>query len=120
MGTADDTKKWNTNTGIAFAAAIVIGIAVGLLTDIFNAVYAILIVFGCYFAVSMYLRDESKKNGGPSAADGAIIGGILLAGIGVCGFLYYYTENVIATSVAIIVVMLIAAAIMIVRNRRYL
>ncbi len=120
MGTADDTKKWNTNTGIAFVAAIVAGIAVGLLTDIFNAVYTILIVFGCYFAVSMYLRDDTNECGGPSAADGAIIGGVLLAGIGVCGLLYYYTENVIATSVAVIAVMLMAAAIMIVRNKRYL
>jgi len=119
MSTADDTKKWNNITTIAFVVAIVAGVAVGVFTDAYNAVYTILIVFGCYFSIAMYIRDDTRKTG-PSSADGAIAGGVLLAGIGVCGFLYYYSENVIATSVAIIAVMLVAAGIMIVRNRRFL
>lgn len=120
MSEEPETKKWNNVTGAAFAIAIVIGAVVGYLTEWMNAVFAFLIVSGIYFAVSFYIRDDSRKSGEPSMTDGAIMGGVLLTGIGICGFIYYYTKDAMITAIAIIAVMLIASATMIIRNRRYL
>ena len=115
-----ETKKWNTITGIAFAIALVAGAITGYKFGFLFAVYTILIVSGVYFAVSFYIRDDSKETGGPSAVDGAIMGGVLLAGIGACGFIYGFTEDVTITAVCIIAVMIAASATMIIRNRKYL
>jgi len=46
--------------------------------------------------------------------------GILLAGIGACGFVYSYTDDIMITSVCVIAAMMVAAAVMIIRNRRFL
>lgn len=119
---ADDpeTKKWGTITGIAFVVALIAGSAAGYLLGLPYALYTFLIVSGIYFAISFYIRDDSKDTGGPSVADGAIMGGVLLAGIGACGFIYGYTDDVTITAVAIIAVMIVASATMILRNRKYL
>ncbi len=114
------TKKWNMIAGVALITAIIIGITVGYLTEIMNGVYAFLIVTGIFMAVSFYLRDESRKSGGPSAADGAIMGGVLLCGIGICGFVHSYLNDVTITAVCIIAVLIASSAVMIVRNRRFL
>jgi hypothetical protein len=52
--------------------------------------------------------------------EGAVMGGVLLAGIGVCGFIYSYTSDVTLTAICIIAVLIVSSAIMIIRNRRYL
>jgi len=115
-----ETAKWNKITGISFVAALAIGAVVFVFTDIFMALFAVLIASGVFFAVSFYLRDDSRKAGGPSTADGAIMAGVLLAGIGVCGFIHYFFDNVTLTAICIIAVMLAAAGVMVIRNRRYL
>ena len=115
-----ETMKWNRTTALFGIVAIALGAVVFYLSDVFNAVFTILIVSGIYFAVSFYLRDESRKSGGPSTADGAIMAGVLLAGIGVCGFIHYFFNDVTITAVCIIAVMIATASVMIVRNRKYL
>jgi len=115
-----ETKRWNTITGISLVVAVAISIAIGFLTEPLNGVFSVLILSGLFLSVEFYLRDESRKSGGPSTADGVIVAGILLAGIGACGFVYSYTDNVMITSVCVIAAMMVAAAVMIIRNRRFL
>lgn len=115
-----ETEKWNRLTGAGFVIAIAAGIVVGYLTVWMNAVFTFLIVTGVFLAASFYLRDDSRKTGGPSAADGAIMGGVLLAGIGACGIVYESTKDVMITAICIIATMFLASAVMIIRNRRFL
>jgi len=115
-----ETKRWNTITGISLVVAVAISIAVGFLTEPLNGVFSVLILSGLFLSVEFYLRDESRKSGGPSTADGVIMAGILLAGIGACGFVYSYTDDIMITSVCVIAAMMVAAAVMIIRNRRFL
>jgi len=120
MAQDSETAKWNRITGISFAVALAIGAVVFVFSDIFIALFAVLIASGVFFAVSFYLRDESRKSGRPSTADGAIMAGVLLAGIGVCGIIHYFLDDVTITAICIIAVMIAAAGVMVVRNRRYL
>lgn len=115
----NDTKKWNIATGVVMAIGLILGLAIGFYTTMMNLVFTMLIVSGVYFAVSFHLRDDDI-GGGPSSASGAIMGGVLLAGIGTCGFIHYFTSDVTITAVGIIAVMLAASAVMIIRNRQYL
>ncbi len=120
MAEDPQTKKWNNITGVALVSALIIGIAVGILYGLMNGVFSFLTLSGVFMSISFYLRDESRTSGGPSTADGAIMGGVILAGIGVCGFVYTQTDDVMITSVCVIAVMIAASAVMIVRNRRFL
>ena len=120
MAEDPETKKWNTITGTALVIVLIASIAVAVFSGIGNGVFTLLILTGAFLAVEFYLRDSSRKSGGPSTADGVIMGGVLLAGIGVCGFIYTYTNDVMITSVSIIAVMIAAAAVMILKNRTYL
>ena len=113
------TKEWNTATATVLAIGLIIGLWIGINTSMMNLVFTILIVSGLYFAVSFHLRDDDI-GGGPSSASGAIMGGVLLAGIGICGFIHYFTSDVTITAVGIIAVMLVSSAVMIIRNRQYL
>ncbi len=120
MAEDSETKRWNTITGVALAIAIVISVAVAFVYGIINGVFTLLILTGLFLAIEFYLRDSSRKSGGPSTADGIIMGGVLLAGIGACGFIYTFTNDVMVTSICIIAVMFVAAGVMIMRNRSYL
>ncbi len=115
-----ETKRWNNITGISLAAAIIISIAVGFLTVPMNGVFCALLLSGIFLAVEFYLRDASRKSGGPSTADGVIMAGVLLAGIGACGFVFTYTDDVMITSICIIAVLIVAAGVMVLKNRNYL
>lgn len=119
---SEDKKmdKWNTASAIAFAAAIGIGILIGYLTDFVNGVFAIMVISGGYLAISFYLRDRDDTSGGPSEFGAAIMGGVILAGIGVCGMIYRFTDNVILTIACILAVIMLASVIMIFRYRKYL
>ena len=115
-----ETKRWNNITGVSLVIAIIVSIAVGFLTKPLNGVFSVLILSGLFLAIEFFLRDISRKSGGPSTADGVIMAGVILAGIGVCGFIYTYTEDVMITSICVIATMMAAAGVMILRNRRYL
>jgi hypothetical protein len=120
MGENPETDKWGKIAGAAFLSGIIVGVLVGYFTEWMNAVFTFLIFSGVFLAVSFSLRRDIEAVGGLNPADGAVMGGVLLAGIGACGFIYYYTHDVTITAVSIIVVMIIASAVMMIRNRRYL
>ncbi|MBE6528156.1 MAG: hypothetical protein E7Z64_03170 [Thermoplasmata archaeon] len=120
MTEESETKRWNSITGAALAAAIALGIGVGIFLGLMQGVFTFLIASGAFLALSFFLRDESREVGGPTTADGAIMAGVLLAGVGVCGFVYLYTEDVMITSVCVIAAMLCASAVMLIRSRRFL
>jgi len=109
--------RWDLITGVAMAAAIAAGIVVARMTEFFNGVFAVMIVSGLYLAFSFYIRDDTRGSGKISEADGPIMGGVLLFGIGVSGMLHYYIDNVTITAVSIIAFMILASAVMLIRNR---
>ncbi|MBR4685366.1 MAG: hypothetical protein IKP04_02425 [Candidatus Methanomethylophilaceae archaeon] len=115
-----ENKQHNITTGAAFGIAILLGIFIGINYGIMNGVFTILIVSGVYLSVSLYLKDKEENTGGPSELGAAITGGILLAGIGACGFVYSFTESVVITVVCLIAVMLLSSAILFSRYRKYL
>ena len=120
MAEDSDVKKWNTATACAFAVAIIAGILVGYFTEIVNAVFTVLIISGGYLAVSFYIKDRNDTSGGPSEYGAAVMGGVLLAGIGACGIIFRLTDNVILTIACILAVVMLASVIMIFRYRKYL
>ena len=120
MAELDRTAKWNKITGAAFIVSLIASAVVGIFGGLMTGTFTFLVLTGVFMTISFYLRDESRTSGGPSVTDGAMMGGILLAGIGVCGFIYTYTENVMITSICIIVVLVASSMVMIVRNRRFL
>jgi len=115
-----DVKKWNTAAAFAFAVAIIAGILVAYFTEIVNGVFAILIISGGYLAVSFYIKDRDDTSGGPSEYGAAVMGGVLLAGIGACGIVFRLTDNVMITIACILAVVMLASLVMIFRYRKYL
>lgn len=119
MDDEEYTKRWNNITTAAFIASIAVGIVVGYFTQFFNGVYTVLIMFGIYFAIYFHYHDDASVLG-PSSADGAIMGAVLLCGVGLCGFMYYFTGDVTVTAIGFIAVLIAVAGVMVVRNRRFL
>ena len=120
MAEGSGTTNWNLITGIFFAIAVIAGVAVGMLYGFLYGFCTFIIITGLFLGVSFYIRDESRSTGGPSTSDGAIMGSIILCGLGACGAIHSALDNVTITAVCIIAVMVLAAAVMMVRNRRYL
>lgn len=113
-------KQYNITTGAAFGIAFLLGMFVGVNHGIMNGIFTILILSGAYLSLSLYLRDREDNTGGPSELGAAVVGGFLLAGIGVCGLVYNFTESVVITVVCLIAVMLLSSAILFSRYRKYL
>ncbi len=120
MADGPSVDGWNKITGLALIVALLLGAIIGFYTGFMNGVFMFLVVSGLYLALSFFMRDNSDDSAGPTAGEGAIMGGILLAGIGVCGFIHYYLNDVMITAACLIAVMLLVSGVMIVRNRRYL
>ena len=120
MSGDSDVKKWNTAAAFAFVVAIIAGILVAYFTEIVNGVFAILIISGGYLAVSFYIKDRNDTSGGPSEYGAAVMGGVLLAGIGACGIVFRLTDNVMITIACILAVVMLASLVMIFRYRKYL
>ena len=114
MSSEPNIKDNSTAVGAAFAVALLIGVTVGFLTkDFMNAVFTILIVSGVSLAVLFHLRDKRKDSSGPSEFGAAVMGGVLLAGIGACGFVHYFTQDVTITAVCLIGVFIAASLVMV-------
>ena len=113
-------KEWNTATGSAFAIAILIGLFVGYKTEMINAAFTMLVISGLYLAVSFYLKSRKDDSGGPSEFGAAVMGGVLLCGLGVCGFIFKLTGDVIVTVICILAVVMASSVAMIMSYRKYL
>jgi len=113
-------NEWNNGARYAFVIAIAIGLYVGYTTEIVNGVFVILILSGAYLAVSFYFKDKKDDSGGPSEFGAAMVGGILVAGIGACGLVYKFTDDVIITVVCVLAVIIVTSAMMAMRYRKYL
>ncbi len=106
----------------ASVAALLIAIAIGLILfwyteDAFNAIWAILIVFGAYMAAMSGFRPKEEEGFGPSPADATAAGGILLVGIGLAGLSYSFIGEVILTVVVLILFIALTGAFMAYKNR---
>ena len=120
MGTTTGYKGFDAVTAAACALAVAAGIAVGFYLGPANGVFTVLIASGAYLALSFALKERKERDEGPSELGAAVTGGVLLAGIGICGFVYSFTEEVPVTVVCLIAVMVLSAAILFIRYRRYL
>ncbi len=115
-----ESKQYNITTMAAYIAAIVVGVVVGIYFGFMNGVFTVLVISGAYLALSFFVKDRKENEGGPSELGAAVMGGILLAGIGVCGFVYSSTEDVAIAVVCLIAVMILSSAILFFRYRKYL
>lgn len=111
-------RMWNGITAGAILLAVVLGIVLYVVTgDAFDAVFAMILVFGLYLAISSRFRNKDEEGYGPSDADVVAVAGILLAGIGVAGFAHSLTGNVLITVAVIIAIVAVVGILMAVKNR---
>ncbi len=113
-------STWGAITAGAFLLSIVLGIVIYLTTDqVLDVVWAILIVFGLFLAVSAVIRGagQENKNFGSSYGDSSMVGGIILAGIGIAGLVQSYTDNVLITVAVFIAIVAITGIVMAIKNR---
>lgn len=119
----EEKKGLNSRTLNAIGAgvlllAIALGIVLYTVTgDVFDALWTILIVFGVYMGASSALRGRNTDSFGPSEADVTVVGGTLLAGIGLAGLVYSMTGEVLYTVAIIIVIVAVVGIIMAIKNR---
>ena len=119
----EEKKGLNSRTLNAIGAgvlllAIALGIVLYTVTgDVFDALWTILIVFGVYMGASSVFRGRNTDSFGPSEADVTVVGGTLLAGIGLAGLVYSMTGEVLYTVVIIIVIVAVVGIIMAIKNR---
>ena len=119
----EEKKGLNSRTLNAIGAgvlllAIALGIVLYTVTgDVFDALWTVLIVFGVYMGASSVLRGRNTDSFGPSEADVTVVGGTLLAGIGLAGLVYSMTGEVLYTVVIIIVIVAVVGIIMAIKNR---
>lgn len=102
----------------AFLIAVALGIILYTVTgNALDAVWMILIVFGLYMGITSTLRSRSTDGFGPSEADVTVVGGALLAGIGVAGLIYSISDEVLYTVAVIIVIVAVVGIIMAIKNK---
>lgn len=123
MEMTEENKGINSRTLNAISAgALLLAIALGVILytvteQALDAIWTILIVFGIYMAISSVLRGKNTDSFGPSEADVTIVGGTLLAGVGLAGLVYSLTNEVLYTVALIIAIVAIVGIIMAIKNR---
>ena len=113
-------NTWGAITAGAFLLSIVLGIIIFLTTgQVLDVIWAILIVFGLFLAISSVIRGAGRenKNFGASYGDSTMVGGIILAGIGIAGLIQSYTGNVLITVAVFIAIIAITGIVMAIKNR---
>ena len=119
----EEKKGLNSRTLNAISAgvlllAIALGIVLYTMTgDVFDALWTILIVFGVYMGASSVFRGRNTDSFGPSEADVTVVGGTLIAGIGLAGLVFSMTGEVLYTVAIIIVIVAVVGIIMAIKNR---
>ena len=101
-----------------FMLAIVLGIILYLTTgNALDALWAVIIMFGVYIAAASLLKG-GDNNFGPSYGDAALVGGVLLAGIGVTGLINGLVHNILITVAVFIAIIAVVVIIMAIKNRK--
>ena len=117
-GRGVSTRTWNAIAAGVFLLAVALGILIYMSTgDVFDTLWTILIVFGLYVGLPSVFKDMGNDNFGPSEADVSLVGGVILAGIGVSGLVYSFTSEVLYTVVVLIVIVAVAGIVMAIKNR---
>lgn len=113
-------NTWGAITAGALLLSIVLGIIIFLTTgQVLDVIWAVLIVFGLFLAVSSVVRGSGKSstNFGSSYGDSTMVGGIILAGIGASGLIQSYLGNVLITVAVFIAIIAITGIVMAIKNR---
>lgn len=119
----EEKKGLNSRTLDAISAgvlllAIALGVVLYTVTgDVFDALWTILIVFGVYMGASSVFRGKNTDSFGPSEADVTVVGGTLIAGIGLAGLVFSMTGEVLYTVAIIIVIVAVVGIIVAIKNR---
>lgn len=117
-GKGMSSRTWSAIAAGVFLLAVALGILIYMDTgDAFDALWTILIVFGLYIGLSSAFKDRGNDNFGPSEADVSLVGGVILAGIGLSGLVYSFTDEVLYTVVTLIVIVAVAGIVMAIKNR---
>ncbi len=93
---------------------ILLYVAIG---DLLSTFSAILLVYGLYIAIMSFAKKGGEDNFGPSASDAAMAAGAVLAGIGLAGFAYSFTDDVLITVAVLIIVLAVVGITMAIKNR---
>ncbi|MBR4226616.1 MAG: hypothetical protein IKR86_07620 [Candidatus Methanomethylophilaceae archaeon] len=113
-------STWGAITMGALLLSVVLGIVIFLTTgQVLDVVWAVLIVFGLFLAITSVARGAGKNNSnfGASYGDSTMVGGIILAGIGAAGLVQTYTGNVLITVAVFIAIIAITGIVMAIKNR---
>ena len=119
----EESKGMNPRTWNAIAVGmLLIAIALGVILyfytgDLLNAFSAILLVFGLYIATTSFARKGGEDNFGPSASDAVMAAGGIVAGVGVTGFVYSLSGEVLITAAVLIIIVAVIGIAMALKNR---
>lgn len=113
-----NSRTWNAIAAGALLIAIALGIILFWYTgDLINAFSAILLVFGAYMAATSFARRGREDSFGPSDADAAMAGGLIVAGVGVTGFVWSFSGSVAVTVAVLIIIVAVVGIALAVKNR---
>lgn len=111
-------RTWNALALGALLIAIALGIILYWATgDLLTTFAAILLVFGVYMAGTSFARRGGEDGFGPSDADAALAGGIIVAGLGIVCLVYALTDSVLLTAALFIIIIAAVGIAMAVKNR---
>ena len=98
-------RTWNAIAAGALLIAIALGVILYWYTgDLLNAFSAILLVFGAYMAATSFARRGREDSFGPSDTDAAMAGGLIVAGVGITGFVWSFSGSVAVTVAVLIII----------------
>ena len=118
MSDNGSNRTWNAIAAGALLIAIALGIILWWYTgEAINAFSMILLVFGAYMAATSFARKGREDSFGPSDADAAMAGGLIVAGVGVTGFVWSFTGEVAITVAVLIVIVAVVGIALAVKNR---
>ncbi len=116
---AMNNRTWAAMSAAALLLSIVAGIVLYVITgDLFNVLWAVLIVFGLYLGItSLFRNGDGEGSFGPSSGDATLVGGLLIAGIGAAGIIHGYVHNVLITVAVFIAIVAVTGIVMALKNR---
>ena len=111
-------RTWNDIAAGALLIAIALGVILYWYTgDLLNAFSAILLVFGAYMAATSFARRGREDSFGPSDTDAAMAGGLIVAGVGITGFVWSFSGSVAVTVAVLIIIVAVVGIALAVKNR---
>ena len=112
------SRTWNAIGVGAFLIAVALGIILFWATgELLNAFAAILLIFGVYMAAMSFTRKGREDSFGPSDADAALAGGLILAALGIVCLIWTASGDVLITVAVFIIVVAVVGIAMALKNR---